>query len=270
MAVITLTSDMGLKDFYVASVKGAIYSQVPDVKIVDISHQVKPFNIQQAAFVIGHCWFDFPPGTIHIIGVDPDITEERHHLIVKYKDHYFIGADNGIFKLLFESVPDEIFELNITQDTDENTFPTKNLFVKAACHLARGGTPEVIGRKIESLKDAEVIRPVVEEGVIKGSVIYIDAYGNAITNITRELFNKVGKDRDFTIMFKRATYDIRKIHNNYNDVGDGQKVALFGASKLLEIAINKGAPGNGGGADSLFGLKLNDVIRVEFNVDKNR
>lgn len=270
MSIITLTTDMGSKDYYVAATKGAIWSQMPDVNIVDITHEIKPFDSQQAAFVVKNAWSNFPAGTVHIIGVNADQDVNITHLIVEFDGQYFIGADNGIFALLFDRSPDGVFELNLTQDSDELTFPTKNLFAKAAAHLARGGTPEVIGKRIDSVKQATDMLPVVENDVIKGSVIYVDVYGNVITNISRQIFKDVGKGREFAITFKRASFDIKKIHNKYNDVPEGEKVALFSHAGLLEIAINKGAPGNGGGASGLFGLVLSDIIRIDFNADTNR
>jgi S-adenosyl-L-methionine hydrolase (adenosine-forming) len=261
---------MGLRDYYVAAVKGAILSQVEDVQIIDISHEIKPFNIVQAAFVVRNCWSSFPKGTVHVIGVNPDLNENTKHVIVVNDGHYFIGADNGFFSLIFDKIPDDVFELNITQDNDEITFPTKNLFVKAACHIARGGTPEVVGRRVKSVRQAQDFRPVIEEHVIKGTVVYIDNYGNVITNISNSLFKEVGRGRDFAIMFKRASLDIRKIREHYNQVPEGERLALFSSSGFLQIAINKGAPGNGGGANTLFGLKLNDIIRIEFNANQSR
>lgn len=264
MAIITLTTDMGLKDYYVASVKGAILTQFEDAHIIDISHSIPPFDIATASFVIRNTYRDFPKGTVHIIGVNPEADLQTSHLVVEYDEHFFIGADNGIFSLLFDRLPSNIVELNISQDSDEMTFPTKHVFVKAACHLARGGTMEVIGRRIEEVRQRELFRAVVEGNIIRGQVIYIDSYGNVISNITESLFKEVGKGRPFTIYFRRASYDIHQISKAYHDVPEGEKLALFSATGYLEIAINKGVEGSGGGANKLFGLKLNDTVRIEF------
>jgi len=268
MKIITLTTDMGLKDYYVAAVKGAIISQLEDVKIVDISHQIAPFDIAQASFVVRNCFNEFPKGTIHIIGVNPFVNEETKHVLIEYKDHYFIGADNGIFSLLFTRQPEKIFELNIFEETYNQSFPTKNVFVKAACHIARGGTPEVIGKQIETLQKKQLFRATAESNVIKGTVIYIDSYGNIITNISRKLFYEIKQDRAFKIYLTRAGYTITKIRKNYNEVPDGEKVALFSSSGYLEIAINRGVEGSGGGANKLFGLKITDTITIEFEEKK--
>ncbi|MFN3918167.1 MAG: S-adenosyl-l-methionine hydroxide adenosyltransferase family protein [Flavobacteriales bacterium] len=264
MAIITLTTDMGIKDYYVASLKGSIYSQLQDITIVDISHHIPPFDIAQAAFVLKNCYRDFPKGTIHIMGVNPELGADVLHIIVEYSGQWFIGADNGIFSLLFDKQPEAVYELTILPEVDEYTFPTKSVFVKAACHIARGGTPEIIGKRIEKIQIRQIFRPVADEHAIRGGVQYIDEYGNVITNITKSLFNEVGKGRPFTIYFRRASYDINTISKSYNDVPEGEKVALFSSSGHLEIAINKGVEGNGGGANKLFGLKINDIVTIQF------
>ena len=268
MRIITLTTDMGLKDYYVAAVKGVIMSQLDDVHIVDISHQISPFDIAQASFVLRNCYHEFPKGTIHIIGINPFEKGENLHLLIEYDGHYFIGADNGIFSLLFSQFPEKIFRLNIYEETAIQSFPTKNVFAKAACHIARGGTPEIIGTQIQEVKKKQLFRATVEKNVIKGTVIYIDSYGNVITNITPKLFREIQQGRNFKIHLARAAYTISKINKNYNEVSEGEKLALFSSSGYLEIAINKGVEGSGGGANKLFGLKISDTITIEFTEKK--
>lgn len=264
MRVITLTTDMGLKDYYVAAIKGAIISNIDNVRIIDVSHQISPFDIAQASFILKNCFNEFPKGTIHIIGVNPFEDEKSKHLLIEYKEHFFIGADNGIFSLLFSRTPDKIFELTIIEDSFNQSFPTKNVFVKAACHIARGGTPEVIGKQIYDIEKRQLFRATAESNVIKGTVIYIDSYGNIITNISQKLFHDIRKDRNFKIYLTRAGYTISEIRKNYNEVPEGEKLALFSSSGYLEIAINKGVEGSGGGANKLFGLKITDTITIEF------
>ena len=264
MKIITLTTDMGLKDYYVASVKGTILSQYPEAVIVDISHQIAPFDVVQAFFVLSNCYKDFPKGTIHIIGVNPFETDNIRHLLIEHEGHYFIGADNGIFSLLFSKNPANIYELNLVEDTLTQSFPTKNIFTIAATHIAKGGRPEIIGSRTDSLNKLQLFRATAESNIIKGTVIYIDSYGNVITNISIQLFNEVRKNRPFKIYLTRAGYTISKISKNYNEVPEGEKLALFSSSGHLEIAINKGVEGSGGGANKLFGLKISDTITIEF------
>ena len=130
MPIITLTSDLGLKDYYVGSIKGAILSQFPEVRIVDITHTVPKYDIAQAAFIMKNVFKDFPKGTIHIIGVRPESSSSISQIALEKDGHYFIGADNGMFSLIFDSDPDKLVELNLNQDTDIITFPTKDVFVK--------------------------------------------------------------------------------------------------------------------------------------------
>lgn len=266
MPFLTLTTDLGLKDFYVSAIKGAVYKEIPDTVVVDISHQIDAFDLMQAAFIIKHAYIEFPKNTVHIIGVDTEHDLTLQPLAVLTGDHYFIGPDNGIFTLIFDKVPDKIVTLeNVVQDTDVITFPTKDLFVKAACHLLRGGPIEALGKTVKSFKkEVRIIQPMIYPHGIQGNVIFIDGYGNAMTNISRTIFKDSIKGRKFEIGFGRSD-SFRKIHKSYNssDVRVGDGVCLFNSSGNLEIAINKG------NAKKLFGLKVGDVIRIEFIGSEN-
>ncbi|MDX9749820.1 MAG: SAM-dependent chlorinase/fluorinase [Flavobacteriales bacterium] len=264
MAIITLISDMGTKDHYVAAVHGAIISQCPEARIVDISHAITPFSNAQAAFVLRNAYPEFPRGTIHIIGVNPDTDGKTPHLVVRHDGHYFVGADNGIFSLLFDGRPHEAFELTMKLDDDHATFPTKSVLVKAACHIARGGTPDVIGRKTVQIREQIGFRPAVDANSIRGKVLYVDSYGNLMTNIPEQLFGEVGKGRPFRITFGRTDDDITRIGKGYADAAPGDPVAFFSVNGHLEVAINKGATGVGGGAAQLFGVREEDPVRVDF------
>lgn len=266
MAVITIISDMGSKDHYLASIKGAIHSGMEQVNIVDISHEIRAFNLEETAYMLRNCWMDFPKGTVHIIAVGDVKDLDQNHLCVRHRGHFFIGTDNGIFSLLFEEKPEEVFSITLVHESDKITFPTKSLFVSAACHLARGGTPEVIGRRVDEYKVVSGFKPVFEDNVLKGRVLHIDRYGNVVTNIRQKDFEMVRKDRDFVLMSKKAALDIRKISNSYKDVSEAKGLCFFNTGGYLEISIRDGADGNGGGANQLFGLKLGNIIRIEFNV----
>jgi len=260
MAIITLTSDLGSKDSYLASVKGSIYSQLESAKIIDITHDITPFDIQQAAYVLRNCFKDFPQGTIHIISIDDEMTINNYHLAVKANGHYFIGADNGLFSLLLnEMKAEKIVRLNISQSTNCMTFATKNIFVPAACHLARGGTMEIIGTEVADfeVKSTE-LKAVIEKNMIRGVVIYVDRYGNATTNISKEVFESVQKGKKFSILFGREDEQITTISVKYKAVSISEKLALFGENNLLQIAMNQGE------ANKLLGLNLHEIIRIEF------
>ena len=260
MTIITLTTDLGTKDSYLASVKGSIYSQLEDAKIIDITNDITAFNIPQAAFVLRNCYKDFPVGSIHIISVDDELGIANEHLVVKANGHYFIGTDNGLFPLLLnEMKAEKIIQLNIAQESNCLTFATKNIFAVAACHIARGGTMEMIGSLVTDYQvQKSDLNAVKEKDLIKGVIVYNDNYGNAITNIDKIMFLDIQKGRDFIIYYGREDEKITIISDKYNDVPSGDRLAIFGENQQLQIAMNKGR------ANTLLGLKLHEIIRIEF------
>jgi len=258
MAIITLTTDLGSKDFYQAALKGSILTILPTANIVDITHDVPSFNISYAAFVLKNAYPYFPKGTVHLVGIDSVFSENTKYVAMKFRDHYFVGADNGIFSLLFDEKPEELVELNIMQDLKYLHFPLVDIFVKAAIHLAKGGKLKDIGVPTENIEERMLLHPVIERDIIRGSVIYIDTFCNVITNITKDLFTKVQRNRDFTLYFRKSE-TITQLSWHYNEVPEGEKLCLFGISNHLEIAINKGK------ASGLLGLHLGDILRVEFH-----
>ncbi|WP_274475758.1 SAM hydrolase/SAM-dependent halogenase family protein [Mangrovimonas aestuarii] len=276
MPFITLTTDFGEKDHFAGAIKGAIYSELPDVRIVDISHSVSPFNIPEAAYIIQNAFSSFPKGTIHIIGIDSEISPENKHIAVKLDDHYFICANNGIMSMICSDiVPEKIVEINI-HDKTQGSFPVLDVFVKVACHIARGGTLEVIGKSINQIKPIKNIVPYVndEQTQLIGSVIYIDNYGNVITNIKRKFFESIQKGRDYEISARN--YKFKTIHNSYSDIvnfdipeekrhDEGRGLVVFNSSNYLEIAVYKSNSATVGSASSLMGLNLRDTVTINFN-----
>ncbi len=268
LGIITLTSDLGLRDHYVAAVKAALYTQAPQTTIVDISHQVSSFDINSAAFLVRSVWHQFPLGTVHVIGINPEFNAQQSHLVIQYSGHYFISADNGIFALLFDSEPEDIYEINIPQGNDWK-FPMKGVFSTAAAHLSKGGAPEFLGKRTDAFQHAFTPGIVIEEDLLKGRVEYIDHYGNVYTNISRQLFESAVRKRMFAIQFKSAGFAISKISDYYTDVLEGERLAMWASNDLLMIAIHGGASNHGGGASDLFGLQIDDMIRIEFYGNTN-
>ena len=275
MSIITLTTDFGIKDHFIANIKGAILTEIPEVNIVDISHQISPFNILEAAYIVQNSYRSFPLGTIHIIGVDSELNPENKHLVVKFEGQYFICADNGIMSMACLNIePEKIVEINIHDKLISN-FSVLDVFVKVACHISRGGKLEVIGKGISKIKSVKNLTPFINESKnqIIGNVIYIDNYGNVITNITKSFFKEVSKSRQFEISVRN--YKFKKIHSKYSDIvnfsideskrnNDGQALAIFNSSLNLEIAIYKSNPVNFGTAASLMGLNILDTVTVNF------
>lgn len=275
MAIITLTTDFGLKDHFAGAIKGAIYSELDGVKVIDISHSVNPFNIHEAAYLVQNAYKSFPRGTIHIIGVDSELTPENRHIAVLLNDHFFIGADNGIISILTEEFKaDKIVEINI-HDKVESIFPVLDIFVKVACHIARGGTLEVIGNAINDIKPVKSLIPIINntETQISGNVIYIDNYGNVITNITKKIFDNIRRGRDFELHARNHKFTI--IHEKYSDAinfniekskrdDDGKKLAVFNSGGYIELAIYRSNLNTVGGASTLLGLDYRDTITISF------
>jgi S-adenosyl-L-methionine hydrolase (adenosine-forming) len=252
MAIITLTSDLGLKDHYVSAIKGSILSRLPNAVIVDISHQIPTYNIQDAAYILKNAYPNFPKGSIHIIGIKSEQTKHTSQVIVFADGHYFIGADTGFFSLLLEQPIDQLIEL----PSNVSTFPTRDIFAPAAAHLANGGLMQTLGQPKAELLERMPFRAATMGDMIRGTVEYIDSYGNVMCNINEALFKQVGKEREFKIEFAR--YEIDRMSNTYNDVPEGEILALFNAAKQLEIAMNNDR------ASSMLNLKLNDSISIRF------
>jgi S-adenosyl-L-methionine hydrolase (adenosine-forming) len=257
MPIITLTSDWGLKDHYLGAVKGAIYKQIPGAHIVDISHGIPAFDLNQAAFIIRNFYRNFPEGTIHILAINTEASIESPHTLVFHEGHYFIGADNGIFSLIFDGKPDKVIELEVLQDSDYFTFSSRDVFVKVAGMIVQGKPIEELGTPKKSLVKKISFSPVIDGNMIKGKVIYIDNYDNVFTNITETFFRSVIRNKKFVIMFRSASYRITTISKSYKDVVEGEMLALFSTSGHLEIAINQGK------ASSLLGLRIDQPVLIE-------
>ncbi len=256
MGLITLISDWGLTDYYLAAVKGMIYKFYPEVKIVDISHNIQPFDSDEAAYTLRNSFQSFPDGTVHIIGINTEESIENIHTIAYYKKQYFIGSDNGIFSLIFDSEPDSIYEIEIPMESSVHTFSGRDRFAKAAAFVAKGGDPKELGAPRDNITQKLFFTPLINADALKGMVIHIDNYQNLITNITKSDFKKFTKGFDFEISFRTKNYKIYDIHDSYDDVDYGEIIALFTGDDILEIAINKG------NAASLLGVHKKDPISI--------
>ncbi|MEO6884234.1 MAG: SAM-dependent chlorinase/fluorinase [Bacteroidia bacterium] len=259
MSIITLTSDAG-NGYYAGSVKGTIYSSLQDVTVVDITHAIEPFDMLQAAFIVKNTYSDFPKGTIHIVDVNSFPEEGAKNCLFFFDGHFFIGADNGLFPLIFDTIPEKIMELILVPDARSLAFPMRDVFAKAACHIAKDLPLEEIAKPLEKLKERSVFKPSIDKNSIRGIIIFIDHYKNVVCNISREIFENVRQGRKFSIATKGTSVeDISVISEKYNDVQEGEIVAFFGSTGFLEIAINQGAAGN------LLNLKKNDQITIRFD-----
>ncbi|MFT6066586.1 MAG: S-adenosylmethionine hydrolase [Polaribacter sp.] len=277
MSFITLTTDFGTKDHFVGAVKGAIYSELADAKIVDITHEISPFNITETAYILKNSYKSFPPGTIHIVGVDSELSSKNKHIAIELDSHFFVCPDNGLISMIASEInPTKIVEINI-HDRIESSFPVLDVFVKVACFIARGGNLTVIGKETKEYKKLIEIQPKVNQAQnqIIGGVLYIDNYGNLISNISKKMFQDVGKGRTFKITASR--YSFEKIYNKYNEITgnndqesrqfDGNRLAIFNSAAYLEIAVYRSNLKSVGGACTLLGLEYRDPIIINFFTD---
>jgi len=258
MHIITLTSDWKENDFYVASLKGKLLSACPEAQIIDINHRIKSFNSAHAAYIVRNSYQHFPENTIHIIAVNSE-PEKGVELLAARKDkHFFLCADNGILGLLGGAEPEEVITLTDLYQEEPSTFIALSVFARVACELSKGTALEKLGAPAKKHDRQTPLRATIEDQTITGSVIHIDSYQNAITNISQDLFDRIGNGRAFEIYVQSKHYMVDRINLRYNETEPGELLAIFNSSGLLEIAIRNG------NAAGLLKLNTNSTIRVEF------
>ncbi|MDF1576195.1 MAG: SAM-dependent chlorinase/fluorinase [Bacteroidales bacterium] len=258
MHIITLTSDWNDNDYYVASLKGKLLSACPELQIIDINHRIKSFNSSQAAFVVRNSYPYFPDHSIHIIAVNSEPEPGGELLAARKDQHFFLCADNGILGLLGGNDPEEVISLTHDFADNPDTFISLTVFARAACKLAGGTSLSELGPPFKDYNRQTPLRATIEDKTIIGSVIYIDSYQNAITNISRDLFTRIGEGKKFEIYVQSKHYVIYRINQRYNETDPGELLAIFNSAGLLEIAIRNG------NAAGLLKLNTNSTIRVEF------
>jgi len=258
MRMITLTSDWNENDYYVASLKGKLLSACPEAKIIDISHRIKAFNSGEAAFVVRNSYPHFPEHTIHIIAVNSEPELQGQILCARKDKQYFLCADNGILGLLGGDAPELVVRLPRENLENPGSFISMSLFAEVACALLEGKDLLELGEPIENYDKQTPLRATIEENTITGSVIHIDSYQNAITNVSKELFERVGSGKPFTIYVQSKHYKINRINQRYNETDPGDLLAIFNSAGLLEIAVRNG------NAAGLLKLTTDSTLRVEF------
>ena len=257
MPVITLTSDWNSADYYIAAIKGRLYSSGAR-DIIDITHSIKTYNTSQAAFVIRNSFNYFPEGSVHLILVNSEMTTKSPFLLVKGKGHFFVGADNGVFSQILAGKADEVIQLTPIENDNEHSFPGLSTFVAAAMHIINGDDIQLLGNKVDGFQEKIPLRPTLDNNSISGSIIYIDSYRNAISNVSRELFERIRNNRSFEIFVQSKHYRITRISINYSDEEAGELLAIFNIAGLLEIAIHSG------NAADLLNLEIGSSIRIDF------
>lgn len=271
MSIITLTTDFGYKDHFVGATKGKILSEFNEANIIDISHDIDKFDIYKTGYCISAAYNSFPKGTVHIIGVDSERINNTNHIAMQWDDHFFICADNGILSFLTQKKnPQKIVTITI-HDRLNKEATDMDVFVAVACHIKRGGHLNVIGKEIETVKTISEFVPKVfnENKTLRGNVIYVDDFGNCVTNISKKQFEEICRGRNFEIFFtsRNKISRINKFYGDFpnpNENNAGKALALFNENELLEIAIYKSIHKSIGSAHSLLGLEYRDIITINF------
>jgi S-adenosylmethionine hydrolase len=274
MSIITLTTDFGLKDHFAGIFKGKIYSLFHETNIIDISHSIDKFNVLEASYLLATSYAHFPKGTVHVVVVDASRNADTNHIAMFYDGHYFIGADNGIFwGLINKKIPEKIVQINI-HDLLIAGSSDLDVFAKVATHLAKGGEMNVIGSPLNEIKKMNVLVPILHDNLnsIRGHIIYIDDFGNCVTNISKTYIEEVARGRQYSVRF--SVYTIKRVKNDYADFKNnnsadliamaGNEIALFNQDGFLQIAVYRSNPNRSGSAHTLLGLKMQDAVVIEF------
>jgi S-adenosylmethionine hydrolase len=248
VAIITLTSDFGTKDYLAGAFKGRLLQQYAQCNIVDISHDIAPFNFAEAAYIIKNSVTHFPSHTYHLLLVNLFDTTQSLPVIAFHEGHYYGAPDNGLLPMVLGSQPEQAVSLALPTGMQYNSLGWADLFGKAIQQVESGMPFYQLGTQPDHLVEKFHLLANFGEDYIDGRIIFIDRFENVVVNITREEFEKVGKGRPFTIAFKSKD-TIRRINEGYPQVSEGSSLAFFNAAGYLEIAVNKG------NAAGLFGLQ---------------
>lgn len=240
--IITITTDFGRTDPYVAIMKGVILTINPHAKLVDITHEIPAGSILAGAIIIKEAYTWFPRGTIHLCVIDPGVGGSRKPILISADDHLFVGPDNGLFCLLRE-LKGGITIVHLTEKKYwlkdmSSTFHGRDIFAPVSAYLSRGVKPSLFGQATPELTTLDYPVPYEKNGRLIGHVIRVDSFGNLITNITEQRLKAFTASRDFVIRVGDIT--LRQISRSYHDVSRGNFLALIGSSNFLEIAINMG------------------------------
>ena len=264
LPILTLTTDFGLDDAYLGAVKGAILSVAPDCRLVDISHGIAAQDVMGAAFVLRGAVPYFPPGTVHLAVVDPGVGTERRAIATQIGGHTFVGPDNGMFSLLLDGRDLFASEATVVLDrpafwrtpTPSPTFHGRDLFAPVAAHLAAGRTLTEVGTPTDEIKQLHWVQPLADEQGVRGWIVHIDRFGNAVTNIPGKLLTASADGRDLKCYVGSAILD--RVCRTYGDVDEGEPVMLVGSSGLLEISVNSGD------AAQLLSIQKGSAVSIVF------
>lgn len=258
MTLITFTSDFGDGDYYVPAVKAKMLSINPQLNIIDISHSIKTYDIVHAAFILRAVYKDFPKGTIHLMALNDSSNMTDGFIGIELDDHIFFGPNNGVLSLLSDQDPDIIVKLE-DEHMKNSTFPAKDILAPIAAKIASGAAIHDFGDPLTQMKKMILRQFKATRKQIIGHVVRVDNYGNLLTNISKEIFDRLNPGK-FTIEFSRES--LNKLNKTYDHVGSGDCFAIFNSLEVLEIGIKHGHGAN------LLGLRLDSPIFINFSPEE--
>ena len=262
LPIITLTTDFGTSDHYVAAMKAAMLSVSTQIAIVDVTHDIPPHDVMSAGWVLRNAYGAFPKWTVHVAVVDPGVGTARRPILAVTDNHYFVGPDNGIFSFVFESDPAvrviELTSAHYFRPTISPTFHARDIFGPVAVHLARGIEASNFGEPIDNLTKLEVPRPkVTPEGAIRATVVAVDRFGNVALNVTRSSMETlVQRMKASGFMATVGAAKVTQTFSTYGEAPAGAPFLLYNSSNFLEIAANKAR------ACELVGAKPGDIVEL--------
>ena len=272
MALLTFMSDFGTSDGYVAAVKGRILTVLPNQAIIDVSHSIKQYNIAHGSHVLRSVYKEFPKGTVHLVAVNSTGGIGESYIAIKLDGHYFLGTDNGLLSLLSDNQPEEVVVLASSEEEHalalQSTFPSRDILAPVAIKLLQGSAISQVGEPTEYFNRMINRQPRVTPTLIAGHVVYIDNYGNLITNISTADF-EVLEQPEFLIKIGRE--EITKLYRSYSVADAGDLFGLINSQGFLEIGVHSG------NASELLGMDYDSPIIVRLKnqeriigADKNR
>jgi S-adenosylmethionine hydrolase len=258
-AIVTLTTDFGLQDAYVGSMKGVILSIHPQAKIVDITHELPAHRILPAAYVLRDACPRFPPGTVHVAVVDPGVGGRRAPLLLKIDDRFYVGPDNGMFGLLMADLPLQgAWRLERREHflhPVSNTFHGRDIFAPVAARLAAGTPPDAFGPAAADPSSLSLPAHHEEAGTLSGQVVWIDRFGNCITNLTEKAVSRWAKGASFSVL--AASKKIAGMSTTYESTPEGEALSLINSMGYLEVACNQAR------ADRALSIREGDPVVLE-------
>ncbi len=254
MQLVTLISDFGLQDHYCALLKARILNLHQDIQFIDITHQVSTHDIRQAAYHLRAVSKKFPPCTVHVVSVHNYYSQDPEIICFRYNEQYYIGPNNGIFSLCFDSVDEtQIYKIAYDEGAD-NIF---SLVAHGISLIAQKMSITEVGPPLQHYNKRIEVQPVTTENEIRATIIHVDKFENVILNVHREFFEYKCKGRDFEIFFKYYN-PVTQISQSYSDVAIGEVLCLFNAAHQMELSINMGK------AASQLDLLKDETIQIKF------